>query len=98
MIEKKYHKSGKACRVTFILPKDVNAQQAHICGEFNNWSGESLPMKRLRDGTFKLGMTLGAGRSYRFRYILDGSRWMNEPEADGYVPNPFGNQNSVIRI
>ncbi len=98
MISKSYHKNGKACRVTFTLPKDVDAEQVHICSEFNDWSETSDPMKKLKDGRFKFAITLEAGRSYRFRYLLDNDRWMNDPEADGYVSNPFGSQNSVINI
>jgi hypothetical protein len=39
---------------------------------------------------------LEAGRAYEFRYLVDGSRWLNEEEADRTERNPYGADNSVI--
>ncbi len=98
MIEKDYTKTGRSCRVTFELPPEVNAQTAHLCGEFNEWNQTSHPMKRHKDGSFKLTISLKPGRQYRFRYLLDGERWENDPAADGHVPNEFGSEDSVVEI
>jgi 1,4-alpha-glucan branching enzyme len=85
-------------QVTFELPPEVNAQTANLCGEFNAWDEMSLPMKRRGDGGFSLTVSLKKGRAYRFRYLLDGHRWENDPAADVYVPNPFGSEDSVVEL
>jgi len=36
------------------------------------------------------------GRTYQFRYLVDGSVWQNDWDADGYAANPFGGNNSVL--
>jgi 1,4-alpha-glucan branching enzyme len=84
--------------VTFELPAEVNAQTACLCGEFNGWDEESQPMKRHADGSFTLTVSLTPGQSYRFRYLLDGERWENDWEADAYVPNEFGSEDSVTQL
>ena len=43
-------------------------------------------------------MTLEAGQRYQFRYLLDGVRWENDWDADGYAPNPFNGENSVLDL
>jgi hypothetical protein len=43
-------------------------------------------------------VVLGAGRTYRFRYLLDDERWENDWEADSYVPNEFGGDDSVLDL
>jgi 1,4-alpha-glucan branching enzyme len=98
MIKKNYTKTGKLCRVTFNLPPEVNAKKAFLCGEFNDWSTHSHPMKRHLDGGFSTTVTLPVGREYRFRYLLDGQRWENAWQADAYLPNEFGTEDSVIRV
>ncbi len=95
---KGYLKNKKGvCKVTFELPKEVNAQSASVVGEFNDWDGRATPMKRKRDGSFSAAVNLEAGKEYRFRYLLDNARWENDWQADAYVPNGFGTEDSVVR-
>jgi 1,4-alpha-glucan branching enzyme len=98
MVKKEYTKARKSCRVTFDLPAEANARAAHLCGEFNGWSVTSHPMKRRKDGSFTVTVSLTPGRHYRFRYHLDGGRWENDHAADGYLPNPFGSQDSLLKV
>lgn len=98
MINKAYTKTGRSCRVTFDLPAETGASTAHLCGEFNEWDKTSHPMKRKKDGSFSLTISLKPGASYRFRYLLDGERWENDWAADTYVPNEFGTEDSLVRI
>ena len=98
MLKKTYSKTGRVCRVTFRLPPEVNAETACLCGEFNDWNETAAPMKNLKDGGFFLTISLDAGRSYRFRYLLDGERWENDWAADNYLPNVFGGDDSIVEV
>jgi len=98
MIIKNYTKTGNFCRVTFKLTSEVQARQAVLCGEFNNWNKEAAEMKPLKEGGFSVTLALPTGRAYRFRYLLDDTRWENDWEADGYLPNDFGSEDSVVRL
>jgi 1,4-alpha-glucan branching enzyme len=98
MIKKTFHKSGKTCRVTFSVPSQVGAREVHLCGEFNEWNESSHPLKLRKDGSFSTTLTLETAQSYRFRYLLDGARWENESAADAHAPNPFGSDDSIIRV
>jgi 1,4-alpha-glucan branching enzyme len=86
------------CKVTFRLPKETapNAKTVHLVGEFNNWD-TTTPMRRLKNGAFTVTLDLETGRAYQFRYLVDGTDWENDQQADGYAPSPYpGTQNSVI--
>ncbi len=98
MLKKNYSKTGSTCRVTFKLPKDVSAETVHLCGEFNDWSPAKHPMKKLKDGSFSVTVSLEPGQSYRFRYLLDNERWENDWDADAYVANQYGTEDSLITI
>ena len=98
MLKKSYTKTGRVCRVTFRLPAEVNAESATLCGEFNKWDQTVNPMKKLKSGDFSVTVSLEASRQYRFRYYLDGERWENDWEADAYLPNVFGSEDSVVEV
>lgn len=98
MPKKEYTKTGRSCRVTFELPAEVNAQTACLCGDFNDWNETSHPMKRSRDGSFKLTISLKPGIEYRYRFLLDGERWENDWAAESYAPNALGSEDSLINI
>jgi len=84
--------------VTLTLDPRVSAQTAAVCGEWNGWSADIGVMRRDAEGRFSLTVDLDAGRTYRFRYLLDGERWDNDWAADAYVPNGFGGDDSVVDL
>lgn len=98
MIKKTYTKSGNSCRVTFKYPNKEKAESAVLAGDFNSWSLLTHPMKKLKNGSFSSTISLKAGSSYCFRYVLDGNIWVNDAEADRYEQNEFGEDNSVIIV
>ena len=96
MITKKYSQDRKKCRVAFKLPVDTNSETVQLYGEFTNWVGQN--MTRQKKGGFSLSITLPAGHKYQFRYLMDGNRWENDPDADTFIPNPYGSEDSVLDI
>jgi len=98
MLKKSYSKTGGSCRVTFELPREVDASTVSLCGEFNEWEPSAHPMKPRKQGGFSTRISLRSGRIYRFRYLLDGGRWENDWAADGYVPNSFGTEDSLLKL
>ena len=98
MLRKSYSKKGSSCRVTFDLPADGKTNSVSLCGDFNDWDPGGQPLKRRKDGRFSTTLFLASGRDYRFKYLLDGHRWENDWKADGYVPNCFGTEDSLITV
>jgi 1,4-alpha-glucan branching enzyme len=98
MLAKKYSQDGKTCLVTFTLPAQVQAKVAHLYGDFTEWEKSPQQMLLQEDGGFSITLFLATGHDYRFRYLLDGQRWENDWAADAYVPNPFGTQDSVLKL
>ncbi|MBR9977527.1 MAG: isoamylase early set domain-containing protein [Bacteroidetes bacterium] len=98
MPKKSYTSTGRSCRVTFYLPPAVTAETVALCGEFNEWDPVAHPMGKKKDGTFYTSLYLDTGRSYRYRFLLDGERWENDWEADTYARNEHGTEDSVITV
>ena len=97
MIKKEPSKNEQNLRVTFILPPAIWAESVHMVGEFNNWNRTSHPLTwdRQRE-QWSITLELARGREYRFRYLVNGSEWHNDWDADRYEPNAFGGDNSVV--
>ena len=96
MLKKQYLKTKNVCKVTFSLPAAVQGETVFLVGDFNNWDEKATPMKRQKDGSFTTVLELEKGREYQFRYLVNGTEWHNDWEADRYVPNPFSGDNSVV--
>jgi len=99
-LKKQYLKKNSSCKVTFSLPKEAAGSAAHVSlvGDFNAWNKDAIPMKRLKNGGFTATLTLQANKEYHFRYFLDGQRWENDWNADRYVPNSHGSDDSVVVV
>jgi hypothetical protein len=95
-IQKRYLKSKPICKTTFRLKPEegVSFDDTAIAGTFNDWTPE--PMKGLKDGSFKIEFDLEQGKTYEFRYVIGAEKWVNDEEADAYVPNNIDGENSVV--
>lgn len=98
MLKKQYYKTKDTCKVTFVANKALEAESVHLVGDFNQWSQEETPMKRQKDGSFTVTLQLERGKEYQFRYLVNGSEWHNDWQADKYVPSPFQGDNSVVVV
>lgn len=98
MLRKNFSKTGTTCRVTFDLSANGNTTKASLCGEFNEWNPNAHPLKKRKNGRFSTTLSLKTGKDYRFKYLIDGQNWENDWNADAYVPNCFGTEDSLVRI
>ncbi len=87
----------KMSKVTFVLPKEAveNAETVAVLGDFNNWQ-EGIVLAKQKDGSFKAAVELEKGRSYEYRFLINGEKWENDWAAEAYAPTPFGAYNSVV--
>jgi hypothetical protein len=97
MLQKKLL-AGRKVEVTFRMPPLEDIVELYLCGEFNGWQVNSIPFTLESDGTWVARVVLDAGKSYRFRYYDNQGRWLNDREADSYVANDFGSEDSVVDL
>ena len=99
MLKKQFLKTK--CKVTFELPATLTdeAETVYLVGAFNDWDERSLPMEKQtnkRGTRFTLTLDLKLNTEYQYRYLVNGTDWHNDWDADKYVPNPFSGDNSVV--
>lgn len=100
-ITKKILKTKPVAKVTFKAEKAIvnGAKSVSVVGDFNDWNPEANPMKALKTGGFSTTVELEKGKEYAFRYLVDGTNWVNEPKADKVAPTEFADaENSVVTL
>ena len=97
-LKKQFLKSKPVCKVSFRLDAAdaPGAKTVQLLGDFNNWDKSVEPMTALKSNDFTATLELEAGKAYQFRYLINGSVWKNDPKADYFAANSFGEENGVI--
>jgi len=80
----------KKVRFNLYAPE---AERVFLAGDFNNWDVHDLPMKKDNKGTWDASFALPPGR-HEYRFWVD-EVWLDDPNAQERVENPFGSQNCV---
>ena len=97
MITKRAGSTPGKLLVTFQLPSFIWVDTVHLAGDFNDWNTTSHALVRSGSGeAWEITLELDSGRTYEFRYRIDGKDWQNDWDADRHVPNAFGGENSVL--
>jgi Glycogen recognition site of AMP-activated protein kinase len=96
MIQKTYFKTKDYCKVKFSFAGE-NAETVEILGLNSDWEN-AVVMSKKKDGSFSIDVSLPKNSQHEFKYRVNASEWLNEPEADGVNANAFGGSNSVITL
>jgi hypothetical protein len=98
LLLKNWDPSRGVYEVTFDLPPGLDVESAAVVGDFNDWSADSHQMERTADGRLEVRVAFEPGAQARFRYRIDGDRWENDWNADDYVSNEFGGEDSLLIV
>lgn len=96
MIQKTYLKKKSYCKVKFIFTAE-NTETVEVLGLNSDWEN-AIIMKKKKDGTFACEVSLPKDSQHEFKYLVNETIWMNEPAADGELPNIYGTSNSFISL
>ncbi len=78
----KRSRTSTATKVTFVIPVDEVDAPVSVVGDFNDWDPYAHPLRRRSNDTRSVAVTLPPGEPVRFRYLVDGGRWLDEPDAE----------------
>ncbi|MCL6526341.1 MAG: isoamylase early set domain-containing protein [Thermaceae bacterium] len=87
-------KNGRK-QVIFTLPEGIQASEASVLGDFNDWSPQQHPMRQ-ENGRWRVAVALEPGE-YQFRYLVNGTEWYNDEQCE-CCANPYGGENSLLQV
>ena len=74
------------------------AKSVSLVGNFNNWKTGQLPMiDEAGDGKWKVTVALKPG-VYEYMFVVDGKKWIVDPNADFVKDDGFGRTNGILEI
>jgi len=73
------------------------ARSVSVAGDFNGWIAGMDSLRRDGDGLWQARLPLKKGR-YRYKMVIDGSRWIADPAARESELDPYGGRNSVVVV
>lgn len=77
---------------------DRTAKSISVAGDFNDWDAAATQLRDTDgDGVWTGLIALRPGR-HKYMFVVDGERWVTDPEAESYVDDGFGMRNAVIAI
>ncbi len=97
MLQKEFTPKRTVCKVKFSVPSDWAENKIVLAGDFNDWDTSELKLKKKKDKWETL-VRLKPENKYKFKYLVDGQKWVNDDSADEYVANEFGSEDSVVVI
>ncbi|WP_297396903.1 glycogen-binding domain-containing protein [Acidiferrobacter sp.] len=80
-------------RFTLRMPQ---ASQVAMAGSFNGW-GRRVALHARGHGLWTVRIPLRAGQ-YSYVFVVNGHHVIPDPHAEGYRPDGFGGQNSIIIV
>lgn len=77
---------------------DDAAKTVALAGEFNDWDDSSLPLGKDGEGLWQVALdALPPGR-YQYKFVVNGERWIEDPNNGVKTPDQYGGLNSVLVI
>ena len=94
MLSKRFFKTKDEAEVTFEF-SHPDAQDVQLVAEFTDWQPVAMKFNK-KQRCFKLKQRLPNNQQFHFRYLIDGTIWDNDHQADGYAANNYGTENSIV--
>ena len=83
--------------VQFVLA-DRTARSVSVAGDFNAWDvASTLLTDTDGDGVWTGLVALRPGQ-HKYMFVVDGKRWVTDPEAERYIDDGFGMRNAVVTV
>ncbi|HKB66719.1 MAG TPA: S8 family serine peptidase [Pyrinomonadaceae bacterium] len=84
-------------RLVFLYHDD-EAKNVSLVGDFNSWDTALTPLRKDKSGLWLAEVEAPKAGNYQYKFIVDGSRWLEDPSNGMKVPDNYGGLNSVLAI
>lgn len=84
-------------RLLFIYHNRVPRTVA-VAGNFNNWNAQELRLHESGDGWWSIWMPKPQPGTYQYKYVIDGTVWLEDPANKEKSPDGFGGWNSILTV
>jgi 1,4-alpha-glucan branching enzyme len=85
--------------VVHLHLKAPDAQKVSVVGDWNDWEPQANPLRDENgDGIWETKVRIPKEGEYQYQFLINGERWVPDPNAPIQVEDGFGGTNSVLDI
>lgn len=84
-------------KVLFLF-RDDRAGSVSLAGDFNGWDDNRTRLKKDEHGFWRAALSVPPAGLYHYKFIVDGERWVEDPNNEMKAPDNYGGLNSVLTI
>ncbi len=84
-------------KLEFTYHNDA-AESVALAGDFNGWISTATQCERNGDGVWRAQIDLLQPGRYRYKLIVNGERWIEDPANAMKEPDEYGGFNSILHI
>jgi serine protease AprX len=81
-------------RLIFSYHNDT-ARTVQLAGDFNQWK-HAINFEKEKDGIWRLQLVVPAAGKYRYKFIVDGNQWVEDPGNGMKELDEYGGFNSIL--
>jgi serine protease AprX len=84
-------------RLLFIYHDD-EAKSVTLVGDFNGWDQLAAPLTHNESGLWLTQIDAPKAGRYAYKFVIDGRRWIEDPNNGMKAPDNYGGLNSILMI
>ena len=84
-------------RMMFVYHNDL-AESVDLASDLNNWDSTLTPLRKDRRGLWLAEVEAPKPGRYRYKFVVDGNRWVEDPSNSLKEPDNYGGLNSVLAV
>lgn len=84
-------------KVVFIYHDD-NAKSVHLACDLNGWDASKTPLANDYDGVWRAEVAVPEAGKYRYKFVIDNSRWIEDPSNGMKEEDGYGGFNSLLNV
>jgi serine protease AprX len=77
---------------------DPDARQVTLIGGFNGWQPDRGEMEQVSQGVWQIAIAKPPRGTYPYKFLIDGARWMADPENVERIEDGYGGFNSLLTV
>lgn len=94
MLIKRFFKTKDEVEVTFEFSRE-DLKSVALAGDFNDWQPVNMKLNK-KEKSFRTKIRLPKGEEFKFKYLLNEDEWENDYQADKYIANSLGTEDSIV--
>lgn len=76
----------------------TQAQGVSLAGDFNNWDPKRHSLEKSSGGVWQTELASPPPGRYRYKFLVDGQRWCDDPWNAHKEPDAWGGLNSIVLV